>query len=386
VYVSALAYSGAGGTGQESPISQASFTRDTLDLRVDEELSETATVGTATIYVYDPTERVANFERRTKVGHAAWSAYSFATNVGSPTDKIYVQTVPLVEKVPSLIEYRLIGTTQNGVANQVLLSNVITFAMGEKPFIPDLFVTVREDGTVDAVVQGDSDTASTRVGFSTTSQAAADSAAAVATAVNGRTRTALNVGSLALGEKGFVSALAYSGAGGTGEVSEVAQAEVVRANVSAVKTMRFSATGAYNPANAAVLFFERARDFYRFVGGSTNSALELKHYAELPVPIGVTITAIRMEAVTLLIAGSVITLDLRLFRTTTSGGFTQIGSTASLSGSASSTMTISSLSEDVTAGRSYFLEATATADNVDNTATGSWIEIDYTTPDLVATY
>jgi hypothetical protein len=379
VYVSALAYSGAGGTGQESPISQASFTRDTLDLRVDEELSETATVGTATIYVYDPTERVANFERRTKVGHAAWSAYSFATNVGSPTDKIYVQAVPLVEKVPSLIEYRLIGTTQNGVANQVLLSNVITFAMGEKPFIPDLFVTVREDGTVDAVVQGDSDTASTRVGFSTTSQAAADSAAAVATAVNGRTRTALNVGSLALGEKGFVSALAYSGAGGTGEVSEVAQAEIVRSNVAVGRTVRWNTAGVFQPQFPSTTSV--ARDLFGYIP-MINLSGTATHYATLPVPTGATLQSVTIRIDLFLTFAGTGSVTMRLYRLENDGVSTQLGSDQVINTNGTQSLTVGSLSDSVTAARSYVVELEADSIDVSNLATAFYADVGYLSPNI----
>jgi len=379
VYVSALAYSGAGGTGEESPISQASFTRDTLDLRVDEELSETATVGTATIYVYDPTERVANFERRTKVGHAAWSAYSFATNVGSPTDKIYVQTVPLVEKVPSLIEYRLIGTTQNGVANQVLLSNVITFAMGEKPFIPDLFVTVREDGTVDAVVQGDSDTASTRVGFSTTSQAAADSAAAVATAVNGRTRTALNVGSLALGEKGFVSALAYSGAGGTGEVSEMAQAEIVRSNVAVGRTVRWNTAGVFQPQFPSTTSV--ARDLFGYIP-MINLSGTATHYATLPVPTGATLQSVTIRIDLFLTFAGTGSVTMRLYRLENDGVSTQLGSDQVINTNGTQSLTVGSLSDSVTAARSYVVELEADSSDVSNLATAFYADVGYLSPNI----
>jgi hypothetical protein len=379
VYVSAFAYSEVNGGGLESGIAQAVFVRDGVDIRVEEEVSETATQGQLVLRIADPNARISSVQARTKAGHAAFSSYATISNTGTSTARVHTVTVALVEKVPSVIEYRIIGTTPTGTTAQTLSSNTVTFAMGTKPFIPDLFVTVREDGTVDALVQGDSDTASIRIGYSTASQATADTNAASATAVNGRTRTALNIGSLTLGQKAFVSALAYSGTGGTGEVSEVAQAEIVRANVSSTRTVRWNTAGAFQPQFPSTTSV--ARDLFGYIPMINLSGVAF-HFATLPVPVGATLQAVTVRVDLLLAFAGTGSVTMRLYRLENDGIFTQLGTDQVISANGTQTLTVGSLSESVTATRSYVVELEADSSDTSNLATAFYADITYLSPNL----
>jgi hypothetical protein len=235
VYVSALAYRSTGGGGQEGPLTSIAFVRQGDDLRVVEALSESATLGTLDLTVYDPTQKVASVRARGMPGHAAWSSYSTLTNTGTATVRQHQATVTLVEKVPSKIEYQVLGPDLTGNVAQVLATNTITFAMGAKPFPPEIFATVRENGQVDVAVIGDSDTASLRIGFSTASQAAAN--AALGSTTNLRQNIFLNIGTLTLGQRGYIAAQAYSGTGASGEASVIAEANVIYSNVNTSKVV-----------------------------------------------------------------------------------------------------------------------------------------------------
>jgi hypothetical protein len=382
VYVSALAYRGTGGTGEEGPLTSIAFVRQGDDLRVVEDLAESATAGTLDLTVYDPTQKVASVRARGMIGHGVWGSYSTLSNIippGTATVRQHQATVTLVEKVPSKIEYQVLGPDLTGGTNQVLATNIVTFAMGTKPFIPDLFVTVREDGTVDALVQGDSDTASIRIGYSTASQATADTNAASATAVNGRTRTALNIGSLTLGQKAFVSALAYSGTGGTGEVSEVAQAEIVRANVSSTRTVRWNTAGAFQPQFPSTTSV--ARDLFGYIPMINLNGTAF-HFATLPVPIGATLQAVTVRVNLLLAFGGTGSVTMRLYRLQDDGDSTQLGTDQVISANGTQTLTVGSLSESVTATRSYVVELQADSSDTDNLATAFYSDITYLSPNL----
>jgi hypothetical protein len=379
VYVSALAYRGTGGAGEEGPLTSIAFVRQGDDLRVVEDLAESATAGTLDLTVYDPTQKVASVRARGMIGHGAWGSYSTLTNTGTATVRQHQATVTLVEKVPSKIEYQVLGPDLTGGTNQVLATNIVTFAMGTKPFIPDLFVTVREDGTVDALVQGDSDTASIRIGYSTASQATADTNAASATAVNGRTRTALDIGSLTLGQKAFVSALAYSGTGGTGEVSEVAQAEIVRANVSSTRTVRWNTAGAFQPQFPSTTSV--ARDLFGYIPMINLNGTAF-HFATLPVPIGATLQAVTVRVNLFLAFAGTGSVTMRLYRLQDDGDSTQLGTDQVISANGTQTLTVGSLSESVTATRSYVVELQADSSDTDNLATAFYSDITYLSPNL----
>lgn len=235
VYVSLLVYSALAGGGRESAIFQYQMTREGYDVRVQEKATESGTTGTVQLFVTDPTGRVSAVEARTQTGRGAWTAFTAMTLI-SPG--VYEATVSMVEKIPSKINWRVLGTSQTGQAFVGLFENVVTFAMGPIPMEPVVEATVRADGTVDVTVIGDSDTNSLQVGFSTVSAAAAD--AALGSTVNARQTVFLNVGAMNLGGRGYLSVRAFSGAGASGSASIIARAEVIATSGSATKTLNIS--------------------------------------------------------------------------------------------------------------------------------------------------
>lgn len=371
LFVGILLYTAINGGGTESTLFQYRFTREGSDVRVQEKLSESGTTGTVQLVTTDPNGRISNWEYRTQVGRGAWSGWAAMTNTAPNT---YEASVTLQEKVPSKIGWRILGTSLTGQIGVGLFENVVTFAMGPVPMEPVIEATVREDGKVDVAVIGDSDTASLQVGFSTVSQAAAD--AALGSTANARQTIFSNIGTLTLGQRGYVSVKAWSGAGASGSGSIVAQANVIYSNTTGTKYLNLSAGGMTPYASNTTI-------------GRTNSATYVTNagpvsgqlVCEFDLPEGCTITNFQADLYDDGTAG--VRATARIDRADATGGISTLG-TVTAGGSGWQSLSVG-LSESTTSRR-YQVVITLTNTAILNTAEqAAGVVVTYTTPNLFRT-
>jgi hypothetical protein len=252
VYYKAFIYSGAGGTGNES---SAAVTAEAVYTSVapileDTHRAETATDGESGVTVRDPSAKATGLYYRKRTGGNAWPA-GWTLKTATPADNTqYLETVPLDEKHPSQIQWRLTYTIVGDAQEFTVYSPVF-----DKGRIPDgsLIGNVSETGGVDANGQGDFDTASWKIAAARGAYPS-DATVRAATAINGRNVIATNLLSPALnpGERAYIKGFLYSGAGGTGTESSAAvtttvdrgnanrpkeQIDVVRSGTIATVTM-----------------------------------------------------------------------------------------------------------------------------------------------------
>jgi hypothetical protein len=231
VYLSVLGYSGAGATGLETTqLYQYQEARPiltgTIPPGIQETTVETATgtvpmVGSLTINVTDPQLRVTGVRFRTQTGNGAWSALS--TFAAAPAS----WTVFMVEGHVSKIEYEV--WADMGAGSVLYYRGSVAFSTGSIPGPPQLVPSFDDNGSLRVLVMGDSDTASIRLGASTISVSAAASNAAAATPVTGRVLEYTNVlVGITSGQLVYVVAYAYPAAGGVGQISAPAQANLSR--------------------------------------------------------------------------------------------------------------------------------------------------------------
>ncbi|MBI2407497.1 MAG: hypothetical protein HYV19_04260 [Gemmatimonadetes bacterium] len=371
LYVSAFGYTAAGGGGTESDKMDFSAVREGQDVRVQEKLSESGTTGTVQLITTDPNGRISAWEYRTQTGRGAWSAWAAMTNT-SPNN--YEASVTIGEKVPSKIGWRIIGTSLTGQIGVGLFENVVTFAMGPVPMEPVIEATVREDGKVDVAVIGDSDTASLQVGFSTVSQAAAD--AALGSTVNARQTVFSYVGTLTLGQQGYVSVKAFSGTGASGSGSIVAQAQVYGYNgAKNAKLMNLSAGHARGYEDSNVVQSSGYCYASRLASETFSMAV-----LDFELPEGCTITAVETN---LYDDGSMGTrAKTILWRLDSAGAYTDLTPSPLTAGTSGwQQIGVSGLSESTTGNRymliTYFYPATSGTQDSQRMAGG---KITYNSP------
>jgi hypothetical protein len=343
VFVSILLYTAVNAGGTESVLFQYRFTREGSDVRVQEKCSESGTTGTVQLVTTDPNGRISSWEYRTQVARGAWSGWAAMTNTGVNT---YEATVSMVEKIPSKIGWRIIGTSLTGIGGVALFENVVTFAMGPVPIQPVVEAAVLGDGTVNVSVIGDSDTASIQVGYSTVSAAAAD--AALGGTVNARQTTFVNVGagSLTLGQRAYISVKAWSGTSASGSGSVIAQVQVARFNSADSITSRVPGSCGFSPSTEVTGF---GRGIGDYAAGPVAAGTTGYHYGFFVVPNGVTLRALRFYGYC---ADAADVITAKFYRI----GSVQMGATQTLTGGGTWTaVEVTSLSED-TNGRAYVVQ------------------------------
>jgi hypothetical protein len=371
LYCSAIGYSGLAGAGTASDKMDFKMIREGQDVRVQEKTSETGTTGTVQLVVTDPNSRISSYEYRTMVGRGAWSGWAAMTNTAPNT---YEASVSLIEKVPSKIGWRIIGTSLTGQIGVGLFENVVTFTMGPVPMEPVIEATVREDGKVDVSVIGDTDTASLQVGFSTVSQAAAD--AALGSTVNARQTTFSNIGTLTLGQRAYISVKAWSGTGASGSGSIIAQTNIIYSSTLGTKYLNLSAGGMTPYASNTTI-------------GRTNSAVYVTNagpvsgqlVAEFDLPEGCTITNFQADLYDDGTAGSRATA--RLDRADATGGISTLGSVTA-GGSGWQSLTVG-LSESTTSRRYQVIITLANTAILATAEQAAGVVITYDTPNIFRT-
>lgn len=235
VYISAFGYSSAGGGGTESTAlakTRAALADKPLtpELEVTTE-TESGATGTFAVTVHDEDGVSDDLYYRTKSGAGSWGSWTLKS--ASPTDATaYSETVSLVEGHLSFIEFRLRYTIDG--QQQPVHAKSSGFDRGT---VPDIAVTlsVSDSGVVDALVQGDFDTSSSKAAASTSAFPSATTVRA-ATAVNGRVATHSSLVTLNEGQTAYVSAFGYSSTGGGGtESTQKMDVKITRPTTAAAR-------------------------------------------------------------------------------------------------------------------------------------------------------
>lgn len=238
-----------------------------------------------------------------------------------------------------------------------------------------------EAGQLFVRVIGDADTAALYCVVSTSGEPT-EATLMQATPSNGRQGEFSFAGPYDLGQTVYVAARGSANAGGRGGLSEVIRARLVRGNAAVSKTIRIPAASVFLPTVAA-----DASLVDRSISGYLKTTGFFTLGGTIPVPKGVTLTAVRMRTWVANAGGSFSDYArIALYRVDQDGAKTQIGSNAdSATNSAWETITVGSLSEDTSGDRSYFLWLSFLADGGAPDNRAAWIEYDIDVPDYNAT-
>jgi hypothetical protein len=173
--------------------------------------SETATTGTLVLTPTDPQGRLTRVQMATASGNSALSAYADVPLIGG----VYTGTVPLVEKQPSKIAWRMYATV--GASEQLQDGDVVRFAIGGIPLAPEVSYQIDVAGLLTVVVKGDSSTTNNRV-LVATDGPPTDAQVDASTSLVGRNSSVTR--QLAAGEKFYIGAKSYNTALGGSVASQ----------------------------------------------------------------------------------------------------------------------------------------------------------------------
>lgn len=123
--------------------------------------TETAVLGTLALTLNDPQWRTTRVQMATASGNGSMSAYADVLAVAG----VYTGTVPLIEKQPSKIAWRLYGLI--GSTETLLDGDVVRYAIGGIPLPPEVSYQIDGAGMLSVLVKGDSSTTNNRVVIST---------------------------------------------------------------------------------------------------------------------------------------------------------------------------------------------------------------------------
>jgi hypothetical protein len=341
VYITVLAYNG---TLESTQLYQYQEARPILTGTIPPGIQETtfespvgtlSPIGSVTINATDPQLRVTGAKYRYQIGDSAWSAMSgfFSLPVTFSTF--------LAEGHISKIEYEIYADMGSG--SVLYYRGSVAFSTGSIPNAPQLIMSFDDGGSLRVLFIGDSDTHSMRLGASTVSLAAANSAALAATAVNQRVTEYVNVlTGINSGQLVWVVGYAYPGTGGTGTASTPGQMSLSREGAG-TKTPTQTVTKILRVHGSQFMpqFFHDAAsgvDSLQVAGNgiiySSASSLGLNRgNAYVGLPPGVTVTAMRANWNPTAPGSATETLNLTLLDAGASGG-TQT-TIASISDSAS---------------------------------------------------
>jgi len=212
--------------------------------------------------------------------------------------------------------------------------------------------------------------------------------------VNARNFQPTLIGPYALGTTLYVSAVTYTGVNATGQESAIFQFQFTRQNTTPTVINRQPGGAACYPTTDGTIF-ERTLGYYvpGPTAGGTNPNRQGIHYAQVIVPRGVTLRAVRVNCYAIATpsnGGSGDILTVNFYRVAADGSYTFLGSTLQNIYSGWQTLAVSSLSEDTT-GRSYFvyLEANwngypATTYSPNSSLRVGYIEAEYDKPNTDA--
>jgi hypothetical protein len=383
-YVSALAYSGAGGTGLESTQKyDYQEARPILTGTVAPGIQETATetavgtvpmVGSLVISVTDPQLRVTGVRARTQIGNGAWSAYS--STLAPPR----TYTVTMVVGHISKIEYEVYADL--GAGSVLYFRSVVAFGTGSIPVAPSIETSFDSVGNLNITVTGDSDTMSIRLGASLSSAANALANMAAASPIAGRIVQYTNVLlAVASGATVFVACAAYPTVGGTGTASDTTQVTIARQGPGGQtpsgiigKTLRVHASQfASNGADPWV--YTTAGIGIQASGGTVFGKAA---FAYVPLPFGITITGFTARVFDI---GSPSSCNISLVRVTTMTGGTDVTvGQVNPSAAGAEQNASASFSEGPILGASYVLVFTTPTLSSGQAWFTGWVDIVYTMP------
>lgn len=238
-----------------------------------------------------------------------------------------------------------------------------------------LALSFAADGSAVLSITGSPSIASIKYAISTSATPSLATVQA-APATDGRNLSASLTGPYALGQTIYVSALAYSAVSGGGQEFGPFDIRDTRPNVAGSKTNRLAAAAIVRPVSSTVA--------YAIVDGY----FRMQAYSEcggfVPVPKGATITAVRAR-VWVKDAGGAFSdyCRMQFYRVGQDGARTQVGGDA-ISGvnDAWTTIAVSSLSEDTSGDRSYYVWFSFLTDGASPENRIAWIEYDYDYPDV----
>lgn len=203
-------------------------------------VSETTTTGTVSLAISDTQGRFVQARFRHRTNGGAWSAWTVATATPTtnPSGTINGYTASYAASLPATgfldIEYEVTAFGADGVV-AVIAGGVESFDVGVSADFVSVVGSFGVNGNFILTLSADTDTASFKFATSTISQPTLATTQAQG-AINGRNYTTTFAGPYDIGTVIYVSALGYTGAGGTGSESVLFEYQFTRgaANIQCV--------------------------------------------------------------------------------------------------------------------------------------------------------
>lgn len=228
-------------------------------------VSETSTTGTVSLTISDTQGRFVQARFRHRTNGGAWSAWTVATATPTtnPSGTINGYTASYAASLPATgfldIEYEVTAFGADGVV-AVIAGGVESFDVGVSADFVSVVGSFGVNGNFILTLSADTDTASFKFATSTISQPTLATTQAQG-AINGRNYSTTFAGPYDIGTVIYVSALGYTGAGGTGSESVLFEYQFTRgaANIQCVaeqtastNTTSTATVSALNAAGGAI--------------------------------------------------------------------------------------------------------------------------------------
>lgn len=245
-------------------------------------------------------------------------------------------------------------------------------------------VAIDSNGAWDAIVDGPDNALSFRWSSSTSAFPVDATVASSGTLVTGTGRLLSMTGSgLTLGQNVYITVVPFSAVSGGGTQLPSLHIQGSYQSTSGSRTTRYAATAFFHPTAGNAQQYNRLNFAYAPQGKTTadGTGTPDEHFANVPVALGMTLTAFRLRTHT---GNPFDQVALMVYRQDADGSSTQLGTTQTSTGAGYATLTVGSLSEAASAGRSYLYRCKTmkdTAAGLDTTRM-SWFEVDEDYPDL----
>lgn len=221
------------------------------NMPVAEEITSTVgMVGTLTLQITDPQNRLTQVEFSHQSGDGAWS--SWAVDSATP----YADSVNLLESKTSKIAYRLTAYDENGVLT-IFKTNEVSFSLGAAPAIPQVSLSINPSNHLIMTYFGDERTASIKY-YLAVGVDPVVTTIRTGTIVNGRSGS-VDLGTATTGADYHMGILAYSGASATGVESQPAYSKFTWTNPATAQPLPPTITISMSDITAPTLTAETVR-------------------------------------------------------------------------------------------------------------------------------
>lgn len=280
--------------------------------------------------------------------------------------------------------YRRVTFTATA-ANRVSDSDAVDVPPVEQPAVAQGSISIESNGSWNATADGPAEALSFRWSYSTSAFPADATVTSSGTLVTGTGRLLAMTGTaLTFGQVLYITIIPFDAVSAGGNALPAIHLQAAYQTTSGSRTTRYAATAFFNGTSGNAGGETRKEWAYGADGKTTTDGTGTpdEHFANVPVAEGMTITAVRLRTYT---AQTYSQIAMSLWRQDADGSSTQLGSTQTATNASYSTLTVGSLSESASSGRSYLIRCQTLYDIANLNIFGTsmlWFEVDQDYPDL----